>query len=62
MGEDRPLKRFEALAERYDNLHRPGAWYDLKNELGLGTGPFNDQLTTAEIQELNDAMEERLSG
>lgn len=56
------LSRSKELREQYDALHRPGAWLELKDELGLGNGPFNDRLTTTEIQDLNDVMEERLSG
>jgi len=60
MAQDNALNRFDHLAERYDALHRPGAWLDVKNELGLGSGPFNDQLSTAELQELNEELEHRL--
>lgn len=61
MEQDIVVERFEELRERYDELHRPGTWLDLKDELGLGGGPFNDRLTTAEIQDLNHAMEERIT-
>lgn len=60
MDQDDVLDRFNDLAERYDALHRPGAWLRLKDELGLGSGPFNERLTTEEIRDLNSAMEERL--
>lgn len=55
------IERYEKLKEQYDTLHRPGAARRLKDELGLGSGPFNDRLTIEEVEELIRELKERLS-
>lgn len=60
MDKDDLIDRFHNLKERYDALHRPGATRRLKDELDLGTGPFNDQLTTDEVEELIQELEAQL--
>lgn len=54
------MVRSHRLAERYDALHRPGAWLRVKDNLCLGCGPFHDQLTIEEIGYLAKELEERL--
>lgn len=44
-----------------DHLFGPGAALKLKDELELGRGRFRDELTTEEVGELNQELEERLS-
>lgn len=61
MSHDDLLDRFHRLANRYNALHRPGATRRLKAELGLGSGPFNDQLTVNEVEEMADELESRVS-
>jgi len=60
MDPDHMVERFERLSERYDALHRPGAWLDVKNELSLGSGPFNDHLTPDEVEALTEELADRL--
>lgn len=55
------VDRFHRLKERYDALHRPGATRRLKDDLGLGSGPFNDHLTREEVATLNEELAERLA-
>lgn len=61
MDHDHLTERFEDLKGRYDALHRPGATRRLKDELDLGSGLFNDRLTTDEVEELIQELEARLS-
>lgn len=61
MEQDQAVERFRQLSQRYDTLHQSGAWLRLKDNLGLGSGPFNDELTTKELEELNKELEVRLS-
>lgn len=62
MDQDAVVSRFEKLRQQYDDLHRPGAWLRLKDELGLGSGVFNDRLTPTEVEKLNQELEIRLAG
>ena len=55
------LDRVHRLAGRYNAFHRPGATRRLKDELGLGTDPFNDRRSIEDVEELADEFESRLS-
>ncbi len=61
MDTDDEIERFHELSKAYDQLFGPGKAIDLKDELGLGRGRFNDELTTEEIRELNEELDDRLS-
>lgn len=62
MDDDTPLERFRDLKERYDAKHGRGAVLDVKDELGLGSGTFDDQLSTEELERLNAELACCLSG
>lgn len=37
-----------------------GTWLSLKDDLRLGSGPFSDELTTLELEELDETLAERI--
>lgn len=61
MDRDEIVARFHQLSKQFDELHQPGAALEVKEDLQLGSGKFNDRLTIDEIQELNHVIEKRLS-
>lgn len=61
MDQGKPIKTFRELSRRYDHLFGPGAALELKDKLELGCGRFNVELTTEEIRELNQELEDRLA-
>lgn len=61
MGDDNPVERFHELRQQYDEKHGRGAALDVKDELELGSGTFNDQLTVDEVEELADELALRLA-
>lgn len=60
MDHDDLIERYERLKERYDALHRPGVTRRLQDELGLGSGTYNDRVTVKAVEELIWKLEERL--
>lgn len=58
---DHPIDRFAQLAQENGALLGPGTPLALREELGLGSGQFNDQLTETGVKELNTILETRLT-
>lgn len=61
MSTTNEIDRFHELRETHDEIFGPGSTLELKDELELGTGRFNEELTTEEILELNQELEDRLA-
>lgn len=61
MSEDNAVERFHRLSRQYDAKHGRGAALQLKDELSLGSGPFNDELTPAELHRLNEELDDQLA-
>lgn len=60
MNHDDIVEEFNHLSKQFDKLHQPGAALQVKEELRLGSGPFNDELTTPEVEALNVELAKRL--
>lgn len=60
MDQNRILDHCDRLAQRYDEEHGHGATLNLKDELGLGSGRFNEELSTDEVRKLDQELAARL--
>lgn len=61
MDTDEILERFHQLSKQFDELHRTGASLQVKEDLQIGSGKFNDKLTITEVEVLTAELEKRLS-